>query len=241
MTGPDPTRRLASLLRRLRTRYGEPDAESCPGASCDDTDPLVHELVYSYLLWEAMAGQAKTAFRRLIESVVDYNELRVCLTDELVAMIGERYPLARERCARLRATLNDLYRREHLLTLRHLVEAPKRDAKHYLDTLEGMPAFVSARVTLVCLGGHAMPIDERLRERLVKAGVVEDPTSADSLAGWLERQVRAGEALATYRLLRTWADDDAARPRREPKTGGTRRSGGGDRPAGARKPKAPQS
>lgn len=215
MSPPDPAKKLLTLLKKLRADYPavrDAAAECCP----EGHDPLVWQLVFSFMCWESSAQKAAQATRKLHAGVIDYNELRVCLPDELIALIGERYPRAPERVQRLRSTLNDLYRREHTVSLQHLPALPKREARAYLDSLEGLPPYIASRLMLLNLGGHAFPLDERLyltllEEQAVPAG------EFDEVAGWLERTIHAGEALESYLLLEAWLNDrPAPRPAKKP-------------------------
>lgn len=211
MTAPDPSRKLAALLRRLK---GEHPGAAYEPLQAEGHDPLVLEFVYSFLAWEAGPARAEPALRRLLAAVVDYNELRVCLAEELAAFIGERYPRARERMARLKSALNDLYRREHAVHLKPLLVLPKRDARQYLESLDGVPGFVAARVALLCLDGHAFPADERIAAALREEQAAPSEGGADEVASWLERQVHSGEAREAYLLVEAWlaARSPKARP-----------------------------
>ncbi|MCC6676812.1 MAG: hypothetical protein IT436_06685 [Phycisphaerales bacterium] len=206
----DPAKRFAALIKRLKHEFeSSPDAPADPGPSAlADGDAVLDQAVFSFLLWETTTAQAQTGHKRLREAFVDLNELRVCFPEEICAAIGERYPRSRERSTRLRAVLNDIYRREHGLSLARLVDQPKREARTYLESLEGMPMFVAARVALLCFGGHAVPVDERLLAMLAAERAIEPDLNIEDAGGWIERQVRANEAAATHLLLRRWADED---------------------------------
>ncbi len=218
MTSTDPTRRLTSLLKRLRSEH--PDLASEPASSLapvpEWADAVLDEFLLSFLMWESTTAKARAALRRIRECVVDYNELRVCLPHELSELMGERYPRAQERTERLHAALTDLYKREHAMSFARLADAPKRDALSYLTSLEGVPPYVASRVLVVSLGGHAVPVDERLVALLVAEGVVESGATAESAASWLDRHVRAPEALPTHLLLQLWSDEGTARKERKP-------------------------
>jgi hypothetical protein len=208
VASPDPTKKLNALLKKLRSTYGEtvadPALEGCP----PEGDPLVWSFVFAFMAWEASTSRAVIATKRIHQSVVDYNELRVCLNDELVSIIGDRYPRALERATRLRSAMNDLYRREHSVSLRRLVDMPKREARQFLDSLDGTPGFVSGRMLLLNLGGHAFPLDHRLHFALVAEGAA--PADFDEAAAWLERTFRVGEAAPAYALLEAWMNDRPA-------------------------------
>lgn len=224
MASPDPTKKLTALLKKLRSTYGEtvadPALEGCP----PEGDSLVWSFVFAFMAWEASIARAVVATKRIHQAVVDYNELRVCLNDELVSMIGDRYPRALERATRLRSALNDLYRREHSVSLKRLIDMPKREARQFLDSLDGTPAFISGRMLLLNLGGHAFPLDSRLHQALVTEGAA--PPDMDEAAAWLERTFRVGEAAPAYGLLEAWMNDRPSpkappRPRRSEKTTST--------------------
>jgi hypothetical protein len=189
-------------------------------------DSLVHELVFSMLLWEASTGQARAAFKRLRESLVDYNELRVCLASEIAELLGENYPLALERSDRLRSALSNLYKRRHRLELAHLLDGGKREGREYLMSLEGVPPFVMSRVCLVHLDAHGIPLDGRLCDLLAKEKAIDvsDSTGSERLASassWLDRQVHAGEAPFVHAVLQAWSDERGQTPKRDRATSTT--------------------
>lgn len=209
MSVVEPSRDLPQLLKRLRTDY--PQAACCTeSCTIDPCEPVLDQFVRSFLLWESSAARAAAAMKRIEQTVVDFNELRVCMPGELVRILGERYPRAEERARRLRSALNAIYAREHRVGLESLAERSKREAREYLESLDGTPRFVAARVALVNLGGHAAPVDGRILRRLVDHGLAEADATPETAAAMLERKVRAGEMLEAYALLQAWSDDPAA-------------------------------
>lgn len=210
MTAPDPSKKLNALMKKLRGTHGETPADHASEGRPDTADPLLWQLVFSYLCWECNPSKAAHANKRLHSAVVDYNEMRVCLNDELAAILGDRYPRAHERASRLRSTLNELYRREHAVTLGPAASLGKREARLYLESLEGMPPFVAARLVLLSMNGHAFPLDDRLHAALKEEEAVPADLSLADASGWLERHFRAGEAAPAYLLLECWMNDRAA-------------------------------
>lgn len=199
----DHGRALGALLRRLKSKYRpSPPTERSP----------LEELVYSFLLFDAPSNKADAAYRRLMHHVVDVNELRVCRPDEVSSVLGKLYPLAEERAQRLQATLHEVFLREFAVSLDRCAGLNKREARAYLDTLDGMHPFVSARVMLLSLGGHAVPVDQRLLDRLIAGGIVEADYDCQRVGGVLERHVKADEARQAHLLLLAWCDDPASEP-----------------------------
>jgi len=191
----------AKAFNDLMKKLGSASPEAQP-----DADNPIAVLIMSMLMWESTTSKALAAFAKLKSAMVDFNELRVCLPQELAEHIGLRYPAALERCQRLRASLNDIFRREHDVKLDHLRSTGKRDVKKYMDSLDGIVPYASARVQLMCFDTHAVPADEQLRKLLVAAGVVEDSLDVAEVGQWLARVVKSGEGLAVHHALQQWVD-----------------------------------
>ena len=195
---------LVAKLRKVKMEEPAPAPVGMP--------PLMHEFLRAFLVWEASPSKADKAMTKVLSSIVDLNELRICLPHEIIGIIGQKYPACEERAARLRSSLNDLFRREHDVSLDHLTAMPKRDARSYLESLEGTPPFVAARVSLLGLGAHAVPIDARLAGLLASEGVFPAGTDLVSVSSWLERRIRAVEARETYLQLESWSETQRKRP-----------------------------
>lgn len=176
-------------------------------------EPILDELVRSMLLWEAGVKHAASACKRLREACVDENELRICLPDEIAQMLGPRFPAAELHAERLRLALNEVFSREHAMTLASLGELSKRDARSYLESLPSVPGFVRNRVLLLALGAHAMPIDSRISAALKDLGHDHDAGDLDGVAAQLERAVRATDAAHVYAALEHLATGKRPNPR----------------------------
>lgn len=197
MSVAETTKSITSFVKRLP----KGDCEPPP-----DGRTAVEELVYSFLLWESTTSRADNAFKRVGEQFVDLNDLRVSRHAEVAAVLGKTYPLLDERVMRIDSALNDVYRREHEVSLASLESMSKRDARKYLESIEGVVPFVVARVTLFSLGAHALPVEDRLVRRLEEAGVLEPGSNPAKAAGSLERQVKADEAVGAYLKLQHFSE-----------------------------------
>ena len=223
--------KLQSLLRKhaLAEVPAPPRWRDLP-----EGDPVAL-LVHAMLVWEAPLEGANRAFARLSAQLVDWNDLRVCLAEETEEIVGVRYPLVRERCLRLRETLNAIYKKHHRVDLQHLVSGGKRDARAYLESLPGLPPAVAARMLLLTAGSATMPIDERLRGRLVDAGVVPAEMTAAEVSAWVAKNLGSDRLVDAMHALQAFADEAPA-----PKTA-ARRGVKADReePAGLKSPAKP--
>jgi endonuclease III len=206
-------KKLSALLRKLGQAdqpvpAPPPDdsaADAAEGAAPPAHDPIA-TLVMSFLMWESTSDRAQAAYERILDSVVDFNDLRVSMPHETVEMIGPRYPLALNRAQRLRAALRNIYLREHAVSLDKAAAAGKRDLKKYIESLEGIVPYVASRALLLCFDTHVMPVDEQLRTALIEAEVADASVEVPELSTWLASQVRAGEALAVHAALQGWMD-----------------------------------
>lgn len=192
----ESAKRLAALLKKLKKPARPQDANGGP----------LTVLVKSFLMWDSTTAKAESAYKRITDRVVDFNDLRVSMPQEIVEWIGPRYPQALDRSQRLRAVLRHTYKREHAVSFERLSGMGRREIKRYLRSLDGITPYVADRVTLLCFDAHCIPVDERLRRAMVKAGVAEESIEVNELSSWLTRQVPASEALATHQALQAWAD-----------------------------------
>jgi hypothetical protein len=204
-------RRWKALLKRLDTEQASP-------AAAPDAPPapltVISAAIHGTLLWEASFSQAKAAYQHLIGAFADYNDMRVTLPPQLISVIGERYPLAAERCVRLKTWLSDLYRRSNSLDLEHLRDLSKQEARSQLNSLHGMPTFAAAYATMTALGGHAIPVDERLLALLASEKIVDAETSCEMAMQHLESVTTQDDLPSVYRAMRNWSDDEGVTPKR---------------------------
>lgn len=191
------TKQFTTLMKRLGPV--EPPEFS-------DADDPIAVLVLSFLMWESTTDKALTAYAALQRHIVDFNDLRVCMPHEMAELIGARYPRALDRCQRLRATLRDIYSREHVVSLDGIQKLGKREVRRYLESLEGMVPYVASRVVLLSFQGHAMPVDDQLRTQLIEADIADEGVEAPELATWLERHIMASEGIPAHHTLQAWID-----------------------------------
>lgn len=196
------SKRFASLFRRIKADHRkDPPEPATP----------VAQLVIAFLEWNASRRASRTAYRRLIENMVDHNELRVCHPHEVIELIGPDYPLAEHRAQRMLESLRSIFLREQAVTLDMLARRGKKDVRVYLDGLHGMAPYVAAQITLLCFGGHAVPVDDQLADLLRAAQVVDPEATLAEIEAFLERQVKADKAAETHATLMAWVDAGARR------------------------------
>ena len=206
--GPSPNK-LAALVRAHA-----PKSQEDPNSG-----DLIALLVHSYLLADAPSAMAAAAMHRIRTQTVDFNEFRISLVDEMVEVVGARYPFALERCSALRRVLYDIYRHHHKLSLDHLVGKQKRDVRTALDKIDGMSPYVASRLTLLGWDSHAVPVDATTLRLLVERGVMPEATPLEDASDRVSRLVKAGKAREAHFALVCAADQahQVARPGKGPR------------------------
>src|SRR5690606_23454474 len=100
------------------------------------------------------------------------------------------------------------------VTLERLSANGKRDARSYIESLEGIVPFVAARTLLLCYGVHGVPVDEQLRTCLAEAGAVEAEANLLEIAAALGRHIKADAAEATHASLLALVESQGATTKR---------------------------
>ena len=190
-------RKLATLLQQIHRQIQLP--------VIDPVEPVT-QVVMAFLQWNNTRKAANAAYGRLMAVLVDTNDLRVSHPDELVRILGERYPQVEERAHRLHDVLQEIYVRAHGMSLESLTRMGRKELRHYLDSLPGITPYVAASVALLSFDCHAIPVDDTLAGLLRERGIADAQAAPEQIASFLEHHVKAGEARATHLLLQAWAD-----------------------------------
>jgi endonuclease III len=165
------------------------------------------QIIISFMEWNATNAMAIEAHDLLMQSMVDLNDVRVSLPQEIVGIIGQDYPLAEERACRMHETLNELFNREHDIIITSLKGKNKKQIKSYLETFPGITPYVIAQILLLSYGGHAVPVDDHMLALLKDEQVVHEDCTLAEAESFCERHIKAAEALHCHLAMRAWADE----------------------------------
>jgi endonuclease III len=173
---------LKSLHKRLTREY-----------KVEAIEPIdaLKALVRAAMSFDVSDHRADEAMRLLDKEFVDLNELRVATELEVQEMLGQRYPAIERRVAMITAALNNIFEREHTLSLDRLKSLSKRDARQFLRELPEIHPFVEAYVMLYALDGHAIPLDEEMLDALRDHGIVDATTALEDAQKFLEHNIKA--------------------------------------------------
>lgn len=187
---------LRSLSRKLvRERKPEPKTP---------LEPL-DALVRGAMSFDVSDSRADDAIKAIKKEFVDLNELRVATDLEIQEMLGQRYPEIERRVRMITQSLNDIFEREHTMSLNRLKEISRRDARQFLRELPEVHPFVEAYVMMMSLDGNAFPIDDAMLRHLRDAGVFDERTSLEDAQKFVEHHLKAEDLYPFYVSLRAAA------------------------------------
>jgi endonuclease III len=192
---------LRTLYKRLLKQF-QPDPR-------EPQDPL-KALVRGAMSYDVPDAKAEEAMRMIDKEFVDLNELRVATDLEIQELLGTRYPGIERRVAMITQSLNNIFEREHTLSLDRLKTISRRDARQFLRELPEIHPFVEAYVMLFAFDGHAVPLDDTTLAYLREQEIVEEGASLDDAQRFVEHQVKAEECYDLYVVLRK-ANSDGRR------------------------------
>jgi len=179
--------------RKLKQVYGK--FRGCAAVkSMPEPTPPVEQLIVAVLSQETSTAQAQKVLKRLGEDMVDYNELRVSTPEEVAVSISKHVPHTVERATELIRLLNAIYQTEYAVSLDSLTSKGVREIKSHLEKLDGITPYVTASVLLWSLGGHAIPVSDRVVEFLKEEDMVDPGASCAEVQAFLERHVSAADA-----------------------------------------------
>jgi len=211
-------KRVKRLFNKLKQEHGPPDIP-------EPTAPL-HQLLLALLSADVSDHKGTRAMKALFDVMVDLNEIRVSTNAEIARAIGAHLPDATKRAETIRRALDAVFRKEHAICLDRLQKLGRREARQYLLDLSGVDSAAAASVVLWSLGGHAIPVDERVFEALRKADMVDPSASIDQVQAFLERNISANDAKAFCLLMNKFAASRAPSPGKAPEDGKAGRTRG---------------
>lgn len=196
---------LKSLFRRLLKEGKPPDKQT--------QEPL-KALVRAAMMFDVPDPKADEAVRAIEREFVDLNELRVATDLEIQELLGQRYPAIERRVAMITQSLNDIFEREHTLSLDRLKTISKRDARQFLRELPEVHPFVEAYVMLYGFDGHCVPIDEEMLVYLREEEVLDETVNLEDAQKFVEHHIKAEDSHDFYSVLRRAVHGDAKRKKK---------------------------
>jgi len=197
---------LRSLFKRL-LKEGKPEEKQ--------TQEPLKALVRAAMSFEVSDSKADEAIRAIEREFVDLNELRVATDLEIQELLGVRYPLIEKRVAMITQSLNNIFEREHTLSLDRLKTISKRDARQFLRELPEIHPFVEAYVMLYSFDGHCIPLDGEMLAVLHDEEILEESTSLEDAQKFVEHHIKSEECHEFFVALRRAGHGDRAKSKKK--------------------------
>ena len=184
---------LRSNFKKLLKEHDVPDFKPI--------DPL-RALVLGAMSYDVSDARAAEAIKAIEQEFVDLNELRVATELEVRDLLGSKYPEIENRVEMITQALNQIFEREHTLSLERLRTISRRDARQFLRELPNLHPFVEAYVMLMSFEGHAIPVDNTMLDWLRDRDIAGDSATLDDVQRFLEHQLKAEECFSFFTLAR---------------------------------------
>ncbi|MFP4104480.1 MAG: hypothetical protein ACLFVU_00175 [Phycisphaerae bacterium] len=177
------------------------DAPTVKPDPADKEEPL-RVLVESVLEPDATRDGVQKAIEGIESEFVDYNEVRVSPTKEIVTAMGKTFPDARPKAQQLKKVFRAMFDRTSSLSFEYMDEMGKRDLKRHFQEI-GMADYPAASLLLRSFDAHAVPVDQTLVNRLKQDEIVDEESDLADVQGFLERVISAKDAFTAHEFFRT--------------------------------------
>ena len=167
----------AEIVERLAPLYGRPVWRPHGDA--------ITELVLTILSQNTSDTNSGRAFTRLISRFPTWEELMAASPDEIEREI-QVGGLAATKAPRIKAALEEVWRRRGAFDLAFLAEMPLDEAKAWLRSLPGVGPKTAACVLMFALGRPALPVDTHVGRVAQRLGLVPARTGAAAAHDLLE-------------------------------------------------------
>lgn len=190
--------RLKKLINHLQRSGGQ--------VTEPEIQDVTTELILACLSECNPESKARAALNKLRNHFVDFNELRVSRSTEVIEVISKNIQEARTTAMRILKLLGQVFQKRNSMDLESMRQMGKREAKVFFESLEGITPYIVSRVMMRGLGGHAFPVHEPMLKMLRIEEVVDARAAANEVQGFLERQITSARIHKAYALLRRHAD-----------------------------------
>ena len=171
-------------------------------------------LVRAAMSYEVSDAKADDAIKSIEKEFVDLNELRVATDLEIQELLGVRYPDIERRVAMITQALNNIFEREHTLSLERLKTVSRRDARQFLRELPEIHPFVEAYVMLYSFDGHAFPMDAEILGYLREEEAIGEEATMEDAQKFVEHNLKAEEMHDFFSALRLAAFEESRRKKK---------------------------
>lgn len=190
----------AGKLKRAYNKH----KQSAEDPHIPDIDDPLRRLAIGILGVDSREEDVERAVDRLMASMIDWNEVRVSTVAEIQNGLEHKTISQNHACQNLINALQAVYYYENKLSLDRLRSIGRRDARHYLESLEGVNEYAVASIILWSLTGHAIPVNNRLLQALRDANLIHPTANRAEVQAFLERHIPSAQAREFCIIMRSF-------------------------------------
>ena len=203
------SKKIKSFYRGVKKKYGKVS----PVFYEEPVEAIINGIIFEDML----SVEAEVAIKQIGENFLDYNDLRVSLTEEILEAIGKGGAARRDIANQLSRVLNLIFNEYNSLSLQELHKIGKRPARQEIEKIEGLGRFVIDYCMLTSFHGHAIPLTQEMIEYLESNELVYPGSEASDIEGFLLRQISASEGYEFYCFMRKASEENAVKKKKKAK------------------------
>jgi hypothetical protein len=206
----DYSKKIQKLYRSLSRKY--------PKVQKVSHEKVIDSIIYPVVSAEMSEKRTDSIIRKLADFFVDWNDLRVSRAEEIVEVLGKDTPVTMDIALTITRILNGIFNEYHKVSLEALRKIGKRPAKQALEKIDGTNRFVVDYCLLTSLGGHAIPLTDKMIKYLRNNDLVNPDADDQQIGGFLAKQISAKNGYEFYALLRRESESTKAKKKIKAKT-----------------------
>ncbi len=196
------SKKIQSLYRSLKRTYPKVSGKAADETATLGNQNIVQALVCGIVGEKFSQSATEAVIKKFAGYFVDLNDMRVARTEEIVELLGVNAVESLGIPATIQNCLAAIFNQYHKVSLDVLKKLGKRQARAALEKIEGLSCFVVDYCMLVSLGGHTIPLTDKMITYLKTNGLVAPEADTAGIAGFLTKQISAKNGYEFYCLLR---------------------------------------
>ena len=206
----DYSKKIQKLYRSLSRKY--------PKVQKVSHEKVIDAIIYAVISAEMNEKQTESVIRKFTDYFVDWNDLRVSRAEEIVEVLGKDTSATMDIALTITRILNSIFNEYHKISLESLKKIGKRPAKQALEKIDGISRYVVEYCLLTALGGHAIPLTDRMIKYLRNNELVNPDADDQQIEGFLAKQISAKNGYEFYALLRHESESAKVKKKTKAKT-----------------------
>ena len=190
----DYSKKIQKLYRSLSRKY--------PKVQKVSHETVIDAMIYAVISTEMSEKQTDSVIRKFTDYFVDWNDLRVSRTEEIVEVLSKDTSTTMEIALTITRIFNSIFNEYHKISLESLKKIGKRPAKQALEKIDGINRYMVEYCLLTALGGHAIPLTDGMIKYLRNNELVNPDADDQQIGGFLAKQISAKNGYDFYALLR---------------------------------------